>query len=160
MKDMIMKTGGCRGYRTTAEGTGRYYITSMKPISVEVVTNLLTVLNHCGSCKLIYNEIGVEEEVCREALNEYPAELREELFKLSDWIVELARLYRHRIRISIIDAKSIPGVYKSLRHRFRKYPAFIVDKKDVVAGWDRDKLTEILDAHIRKEQLQYRVTNP
>lgn len=148
-----MKTCCCRRHHTIAKGTATYYITCMKPISVEVVTNLLTVLNHCESCKLIYNEIGVEEEVSKEALNEYPAELREEFFKLSDWMAELARLYRHRIRISIIDAKSISGVYKSLRHRFRKYPAFIVDKKDVVAGWDRDKLTDILDAHIRGEQL-------
>ena len=121
----------------------------MKPIIVEIVTDVLTVPSHCNACRLIFNEAGVENEMNKETLNEYPKELKEEFLRLSDWIRELARLYRHRIYVNIIDAKSILGIYKSLRHRFRKYPAFIIDRKDVVAGWDRQRVSEILDAHIQ-----------
>jgi len=125
----------------------------MKPISVDVVTNVITVFSHCNQCGLIFAESGFEDEVSNEALAEYPKDLREELRQLSDWIRELTRLYKHRIRIRIIDAKSLPGIYKSLRYRFRKYPAFIVNREDVMAGWDREKLSDILDAHIQRALL-------
>ena len=55
-----------------------------------------------------------------------------------------------RVRVIIIDAKSLMGIYKSLRYRFRKYPAFIVDREEVIAGWDREKLYDILDAHLQR----------
>ena len=124
----------------------------MKPINVDVVTNVLTVLSHCHSCRLIFCESGVEGEIAKEVLNEYPKELQEEFLQLSDWMRDLARLYRHRIRIRVIDAKSLLGIYKSLRHRFRKYPACIVDETDVVSGWDREKLSDLLDAHIQEHK--------
>jgi hypothetical protein len=123
----------------------------MRPIYVEVVTNVLTVYGPCNACRLMFDESGVDDEVKKEVLDEYPKELREEFLRLSDWIRDLARLYRHRIRIRVVDAKSLLGIYKSLRHHFRKYPAFIVDRKHVVAGWDKEKLDYVLDAHIREE---------
>ncbi len=127
----------------------------MKPITIEVVTNMLTVLGHCQSCQLVFNQAGFENKVNKETLNEYPKELKEEFQQLSDWIRELIRLYRHRISVRVIDAKSWMGIYKALRHRFRKYPAFIIDKKEVMAGWDREKLSDILDAHIKRDQLRH-----
>ena len=133
----------------------KYYHLFMKPITVEVVTNMITVLGHCRSCKSLFDESGIESEVHKEALDEYPKELKEEFLQLSDWIGELARLYRHRISVSIIDAKSFLGIYKALRHRFRRYPAFIVNKKDVLVGWDRQRLSDILDAHIQRDRLRH-----
>ena len=132
----------------------KYYNIWMKPVYIEVVTNVLTVYSHCNSCRPIFHESGVEDQVAREALDDYPKDLKEEFIQLSDWIRDLARLYRHRIKVRIVDAKSMLGIYKSLRHRFRKYPAFIVDCKDVVAGWDREKLDRILDEHIRQGNLK------
>lgn len=125
----------------------------MKPISIEVVTNLLTVFSYCNRCRPIFTESGFESKVNNEALAEYPKEFREELHQLSDWIHEITRLYKHRVRIIIIDAKSLMGIYKSLRYRFRKYPAFIVNREDVLAGWDREKLYDILDAHIQRARV-------
>ena len=134
--------------------TIKYYNILMKPVYVEVVTNVLTVYSHCNSCRAIFDESGVEDEVKRDALEGYPKDLKEEFLQLSDWIRDLVRLYRHRIKVRIVDAKSMLGIYKSLRHRFRKYPAFIIDSKDVVAGWDREKLDHILDEHIRQGNLR------
>lgn len=122
----------------------------MKPISLEVVANVLTTLTSCRSCKLIFKDAGVEDEVNREILQEYPEALRDEYVRLSAWIKDISALYKESVRIRIIDAASLAGVYKAVRYWFRTYPAFIVDKKDVVSGWDRKRLREALDARLRR----------
>ena len=63
-------------------------------------------------------------------MDEYPLDLKEEYLKLCDWIRELTRTYEERLLIRLIDAQSILGVYKSLRHWVRKYPAFIVEGQE------------------------------
>lgn len=127
----------------------------MQPITVEIVTNVLILLSHCHTCRSLFDESGIENEVNKETLNEYPEELKEEFLQLSDWVRELTRLYQHRISIRIIDAKSLLGIYKALRHHFRRYPAFIINKMDVLVGWDQQKLSDILDAHIQGYRLQH-----
>jgi hypothetical protein len=121
----------------------------MKPLTVEVVSNLVTTSGNCAPCELILGEAGVKTRTRYEEMVDYPAELREELAKLSDWLSELYRLYRHRISIRLIDAKSPLGLYKSLIHRIRRYPTFIIEKKDVYSGWDRKRIEELLDARIQ-----------
>lgn len=122
----------------------------MKPLTVEVVSNLITGFGGCSRCELVLNEAGVNTREARNRdMADYPADLQEELAKLSDWLSELCRLYRHRISIRLIDAKTPFGLYKSLLHRIRRYPTFIIEKKAVYSGWDRKRIEELLDTHIR-----------
>jgi len=121
----------------------------MKAISVEVVSRVLTTFGHCASCGPLFRESGVENAVNKEALSDYPQDLQHEFLRLSDVIRELRRLYQHRIRIELINAQSPLGIYKTLRHRIRQYPAFIIEKKDVCIGWDWQKLSDIVDMHIK-----------
>lgn len=121
----------------------------MKPLTVEVVSNLITGFGHCARCELLMNEAGMNTRARQQDLADYPAELREELAKLGDWLSELCRLYRHRISIRLIDAKSPLGLYKSLLHRIRCYPTFIIEKKEVYSGWDRERIEELLDTHMQ-----------
>jgi hypothetical protein len=121
----------------------------MKPLTVEVVSNLITAFGGCSRCELIMDEAGVNTQARYQDMADYPAELREELAKLADWLSELCRLYRHRITIRLIDAKSPFGLYKSLLHRIRRYPTFIIEKKTVYSGWDRKRIEEMLDTHIQ-----------
>jgi hypothetical protein len=121
----------------------------MKPLTVEVVSNLITVFGGCSRCEVIFNEAGVNAGARRQDTADYPAEMVEELEKLSDWLGELSRLYRHRIRFLLIDAKSPLGLYKSLLHRIRCYPTFIIEKKEVYSGWDRNKFEALLDARVQ-----------
>ncbi len=79
-----------------------------------------------------------------------PSDLKEECTKLSDWVRELSRLYKHRLFIRLIDVQSPLGIYKSLRHRIRTYPAFIVERKETYAGWDKGQLESLLDKYIQK----------
>ena len=85
------------------------------------------------------NEAGVNARARYQDMADYPAELQEELAKLSDWLSELCRLYRHRISIRLIDAKSPFGLYKSLLHRIRRYPTFIIEKKDSLQRLGQEK---------------------
>jgi hypothetical protein len=77
-------------------------------------------------------------------MDEYPLDLKEEYLKLCDWIRELTRLYKDGLLIKLIDAQSILGFYKSLRHWVRKYPAFIVEGKETYTGWDKKRLEGLL----------------
>jgi hypothetical protein len=77
-------------------------------------------------------------------MDEYPSDLKEEYLKLSDWIRELIRIYEDRLLIRLIDAQSILGFYKSLRHWVRKYPTFIVEGQETYTGWDKKRLQTLL----------------
>jgi hypothetical protein len=85
-----------------------------------------------------------------EDIDEYPPDLKEDSLKLSELICELHQHYKHRIRIRLIDAQSPLGIYKSVVHRFRIYPTFIVEKKDICKGWNKIKLEELIDKHIEE----------
>ena len=121
----------------------------MRAIRLDVVTNMLTTYGQCNRCSLIFEETGLKREFDRRQLDEYPQDLREESEKLSVWIRELKQLYKHRLVIRLIDAQSLAGVYKALRHRVREYPTFVVDGKETLSGWDKGRLEELIDRHIK-----------
>ena len=77
-------------------------------------------------------------------MDEYPLDSKEEYLELCDWILELTRLYKDSLLIKLIDAQSILGFYKSLRHWVREYPAFIVERRETYTGWDKNRLETLL----------------
>ncbi len=121
----------------------------MKPILLETVTKVVTFFDHCRRCQILFNQSGLDEKIHQKEMEEYPPDLKEEYLKLSDWIRELTRLYKHRLLIRVIDAQSPLGIYKSLRYRIRTYPAFIVEGKETYTGWDKSQLENLLDKHIK-----------
>jgi len=121
----------------------------MKPITLEIVTRVLTTFGHCRHCEIFFDEADIGKKLHQKDVNEYPPDLADEYLRLSDWIRELAQLYRHRLSIRVIDVQSLVGLYKSFRHRIRRYPAFIVDGKEMYAGWDKSQLEQLLDKHIK-----------
>lgn len=120
----------------------------MKPVDVEVITKVLTTYDHCYRCELVFNQVGINRKFHQRDVNEYPEETKDEFLHLSDWIRELAKLYRHRILIKVIDAQSPMGIYKSLRHKVWKYPTFVVEGKDKYVGWDTERLESLIDQHL------------
>jgi hypothetical protein len=121
----------------------------MKPILLEIVTKVITSFDQCRRCKILFDQAGFDQKVHQKEMDEYPADLREEFTKLSDWIRELNRLYKHRLSIKLIDAPSPLGIYKSLRYRIRTHPTFIVEGKETYAGWDKGQLESLLDKYIK-----------
>lgn len=110
------------------------------------------MLSNCPSCTLIFHESGVEKEVNREILGEYPAEMRESLSRLSDVIRRLLDIYGEQINISFINAQSFAGIYRSLVHGTRTYPAFIVEKTGVYTGLELPEIRKIIDACLAKDE--------
>ena len=121
----------------------------MKPIQLEIVTRVVTFFDHCRRCQILFDQSGLDKKIHQNEMEEYPPDLKEEYLKLSDWIRELTRLYKHRLVIRLIDAQSPLGIYKSLRYRIRTYPTFIVEREGTYTGWDKSKLESLLDQYIR-----------
>lgn len=121
----------------------------MKPIRLEIVTKVVTFFDHCRRCQLLFDQAGLDKKIHQKEMEEYPPELKEEVMRLSEWIRELSRLYKHRLLIRLIDVQSPFGIYKSLRHRIRTYPGFIVEGKETYIGWDKNQLENLLDKYIR-----------
>ena len=121
----------------------------MKPIRLEIVTKMLTSFGQCRRCQILFDQVELGKKSREKELEEYPSDLKEEDAKLWEWIRELTRLYKHRLLIRLIDVQSPLGIYKSLRYRIRTYPTFIVEGKEIYAGWDKDRLESLLDRYIK-----------
>jgi hypothetical protein len=97
------------------------------PVEVEVITLMLTIqTEECKNCRLIFEDTDIKRKFADKEMNEYPEDMKKDVLHLSNWIRELAQDYSDRIQIKVIDALSPLGLYKSIRHRIRKFPAFII----------------------------------
>ena len=121
----------------------------MRPILLEIVSKVFTTFNHCRHCEILFGQAGLDQKFHQKEINEYPSDLKEEYIILSDWIRELRRLYKHRLLIKLIDIQSPLGIYKTLRHRIRTYPTFVVEGKETYAGWDKNHLEGLLDRYMK-----------
>lgn len=128
----------------------------MKPILLEIVTKVLISWGQCRRCKILFDQAGLDQKFRQGEMDEYPPDLIEEYTRLSDWIRELNRLYKHRLLIKLIDVQSPLGIYKSLRYRIRTYPTFVVEGKETYTGWDKDQLESLLDKYINNSLLSRR----
>ena len=121
----------------------------MNPLSIEVIAPVLTELYHCLHCETIFDQAGLGTKVHGEQINDYPEDIKEDFFRLSNWLVELAHRYGDALRIRLIDPHSFEGFLKSIRYWVRRHPAFIINGRKGYAGWDKAALNRVLQAHIR-----------
>ena len=122
----------------------------MKPVLLEVVAPMLSSVEMgCRGCSAIMGSLGLKDQDRKSCVDGYPDDWKFAVGSLSEWISELLRLYRHRIKIRVIDAQSPHGLWKQLRHRVFKFPAFIVDKKKTYIGWEYAELEALIDESIK-----------
>lgn len=118
----------------------------IRPVDLEIVVPTFSGVDlGCFGCNLLMGRSGLRKEARRITEEEYPEEWKEMLSRLSSWVKDLSRLYRHRLRIRVIAAGSPLGIWKQLRHRVFKTPAFIIDRKRTYIGWDNKTLEAIID---------------
>ena len=121
----------------------------MNPILLEVVAPMLsTVEISCRGCGSIMGYVGLREKYRNACTNEYPDDWKQAVDYVSKWINEISSLYQHRIRIRVIDAQSPLGLWKQIRYRLFRFPAFIVDRKRTYIGWDYGELETLIDERI------------
>lgn len=113
-------------------------------VRLDILALIPVTFAHCPHCELILAQSGLRAAVDDTYPSDYPAELWEESARLREWISTLAQRYGSSIRIRVIDPQSWLGIWKSLRHRIRRYPAFIINDQWTYAGWDRDTLEQML----------------
>lgn len=121
----------------------------MDTIILEVIAPMLsTVEMSSRGSGFIFGYVGLKDKYRETCTKEYPDEWKLAVSRLSEWIQEIANLYRHRLQIHVIDAQSPLGLWKQIRHRVFRFPAFIVDSKRTYVGWDTEKLESLIDERI------------
>jgi len=100
----------------------------MTPIHVEIVAYAPTGFYHCTHCEIIFKEQGIGDRIHSEQLQSaMPDDMLQAYAQLSSWVNELVDRYGDKIAIKVIDAASIEGVWKTLRHGLRHFPAAVID---------------------------------
>jgi hypothetical protein len=121
----------------------------MQPVSVQIITYAPTAFRHCQHCELAFEGMGVGQPVQREAAaSSLPDDLAREYQEVSDWVHRLLERHPGRLAISLIDAASIEGIWHSLRHGVRRYPAMIVAGREKAIGTDFGEVDRIIDRHV------------
>ncbi|MCL4534339.1 MAG: hypothetical protein M1370_04165 [Bacteroidetes bacterium] len=112
----------------------------MPSVRVTVVANTLVTYGHCAHCEAMFAQVGVGQAARQSIAEEYPAELTAEYARLWDMLEALASDFGGNVRFELVDPQSLGGVWLSLRHRVRRYPAFIIGGRATVIGWDEGRL--------------------
>lgn len=121
----------------------------MNPVRVEVVAPMFINigLNRRGF-GIILRQLGFQKDLMNDPTNQYPDDWKEAVASLSQWIRDISSLYKHRVRILVIDAFSPLGLWKQIRYGLHRFPAFIIDGKSTYIGWDAGELESLIDARI------------
>jgi hypothetical protein len=108
-----------------------------RPVTVQVIAYAPTMFRHCQHCEVAFAGLGFAEKMHRaEAANALPEELLQDFQKVSDWVHSLLERHGDRVKVSVVDVASIEGVWKSLRHGLRRYPAVVLDGQKTLVGTD------------------------
>lgn len=108
-----------------------------RPVDVQVIAYAPTVFRHCQHCEVAFAGLGFADTMhAREAANALPDDLLQDFQRVSDWVHALLERHRDGLKVSVVDAASIEGVWKSLRHGVRRYPAVLVDGTTTLVGTD------------------------
>src|SRR5258708_502620 len=103
----------------------------MMPIIIEIIAYAPTGFYHCTHCEIIFKEQGLGDRIHSEQLQSaMPEEMLQAYAQLSGWVNGLVDDYGEKVAIKLIDAASIEGVWKTVRHGLRGYPTAIIDGRE------------------------------
>ncbi len=121
----------------------------MKPVLVEVVAYAPTGFYHCTHCEIIFKEQGVGDKIHAEQLQSaMPEDVMRDYAQVSSWVNALVDRFGDQVAVKVIDAASIEGVWVSLRHGLRRYPAVIVAGKEKFTLADAQAAESAVARHI------------
>ena len=120
----------------------------MAPLLVEIITYAPTEFYHCAHCEIVWRDAGLGPKIhAEQRAAALPDDLAREYAALGRWAAELLAKHGDRIRLRVVDAASVEGFVKSLRHRLHRYPAFIVGGQKYV-GSDLEQATALVEAQL------------
>ena len=108
-----------------------------RPVQIEIVAYAPTAYYHCTHCEVVWKEAGFSEGLHEEQVaSALPPDMLQEYQAVSDWVRRLFALHCDHVAVKVIDAASLEGVWKTLRHGVRRYPAVIVGGRTRFIGTD------------------------
>ena len=117
-------------------------------MQVEILTYAPTEFYHCQHCEVVWDQVGFGPRIRAEQRSAgLPPDLQAEYEAISDWVGEAHARYGPRLQVKVVDVASVEGVLKALRHRARRFPAFIVDGRERIVGFDPEQLDAVLARH-------------
>ncbi len=112
---------------------------------VEILAYAPTEFYHCQHCEIVWGHLGLGDRLhAEQRKSALPADLQAEYAAISDWAERAFDRYGDRLTVKVIDAASIEGLYKAVRHRARRFPSFIFDGQERIVGFDRERLDTML----------------
>lgn len=75
------------------------------------------------------------------------SDLRAQFEDLCDFLVALSACYGPSLVIRLLDPGSARGVWTATRHRVCRYPTFIVDGHDQIAGFSPGEVDAAIRSH-------------
>jgi hypothetical protein len=108
-----------------------------KPLLVEIVAYAPTAFYHCTHCEVVWKQVGFSANFHKEQVaTALPPDVASEYQAVSDWVRRLFKTHCDRVAVEVIDAASLEGFWKTLRHGLRRYPAVVVGGRARFAGTD------------------------
>src|SRR5437867_513354 len=95
---------------------------------IEILTYAPTEFYHCQHCEVVWDQVGLGRSIRAEQRGVgLPPDLQAEYEAIADWVGAAQSRYGDQLHVTLVDVASVEGVFKALRHRALKFPAFIVD---------------------------------
>jgi hypothetical protein len=114
-------------------------------VQVEILTYAPTEFYHCQHCEVVWHSIGFGQRIRAEQRSAgLPDDLQAEYSAIADWVAAAHARYGDQLRVKVVDVASVEGVFKAIRHRARRFPAFVVDGSERIIGFDRQRLDAAL----------------
>jgi len=106
-----------------------------KPLLVEIIAYAPTSFYHCTHCEVVWREMDFDRGIRKEQVaSALPADIAQEYQAVSDWVRKIFQLYCDQVIVKVIDAASVEGFWKTLRHGLRRYPAVVIGSKKISSG--------------------------
>lgn len=123
----------------------------VRPVLLEVLAHIPTDFFHCAHCERLFHVADLATPVHKKIQASYPPHMLEDARRLGEWLRALLERYDGRVRIRIVDVNSPQGFLKALRHRVRRYPAFIINGRTTFVGWEDVDLNQLLEEEMGRE---------
>jgi hypothetical protein len=118
-------------------------------MQVEILTYAPTEFYHCQHCEVVWDQLGVGKPIHAEQRQAgLPDDLQAEYSAIAAWVEQAQARYGSNVRFSVVDAASVEGLIKSLRHRTRRFPAFILNGEERIVGFHPEQLDAALERHL------------
>jgi hypothetical protein len=121
----------------------------MGPVRVEILTYAPTEFYHCQHCEVVWDSVGFGKHIRADQRSAaLPPDLQAEFAAIADWVASAHARYGDRLEVKVVDVASLEGLIESVRHRTRRFPAFVVDGRERVVGFDPERLNAILERRL------------